>query len=598
MPSSPPEPQETAPLGLRSLPIVRACSIEIRVHQAILLFLLLPLLGLFFPAVFTALSLYIAVNAIASLPGLATSNENAALPYWLGLLLISGAGLVATAVFTARQALRQELATNLLPEDRKPPRGAEGQLLAERVASIWARLPARGRPVPSIVWYSNFNILAHAYDTLGAQTIEVSSGLWERVTKDDPVASGILAHETAHLVFRDPPMFRVLAVATATLRRLLWIVLGIAIAATAIVILSQTAKDIVSRNSVAAVLKHTLAIATVAVLVLVALPLGIIIVRRYSGFIVSVMEIRADVAAAIWTSGLTSFATALANDPTLRRSTLTDLCHSLVSLNFTHMPETERLDLLQSTDRLITPKTRYFALSLALPLLVPINAATYLIEGGAIDHALVAAVAVAFQFAAVAMVLTGSQAAALSWRRALYLGFALPLVQSLPLIDLGAVGYLFSNYAIAIAIPGGLGSDPMTISQILSDLWTTMADVGERISAAISGRWFIVSIIPVALSLKAMSKLSVATAGGWAPLAFLSATAASFVSLLSSFDTWRGDFFSVWPLSLSADWFVWTASVSWVRLCAPSATALFVVLIWASVPIAKAPVARWTARRL
>ena len=52
------------------------------------------------------------------------------------------------------------------------------------------------------------------------------------------MASGILARETAHLVFRDPPMFRVLAVATATLRRLLWIVLGIAIASTAIVILS------------------------------------------------------------------------------------------------------------------------------------------------------------------------------------------------------------------------------------------------------------------------------------------------------------------------------------------------------------------------
>jgi Zn-dependent protease with chaperone function len=419
VPSSPSEPQETAPPGLRSLPIARASSIEIRVHQAIILFLFLPLLGLYFPAVFTALSLYTAVNAVASLPGLATPNEDAASPYWLGLLFISGAGLVATAVFTARQALRQELATDFPPEGRKPPKGAKGQLLAERVASIWARLPARRRPVPSIVWSSNFNILAHAYDTLGAQTIEVSSGLWERVMKDDPVAAGILAHETAHLVFRDPPMFRVLAVATATLRRLLWIVLGIAIAATAIVILSQAAKDIVSRNSVAAILEHTLAIATVAVLVLVALPLAITIVRRYSGFIVSLMEVRADVAAAIWTSGLTSFATALANDPTLRRSTLADLRHSLVSLDLTHISETERLDLLRSTDRLITPKTRYFALSLALPLLVPINAATYLIEGGAIDHALVTAVAVAFQFTTVAMVLTGSQAAALSWRRAL-----------------------------------------------------------------------------------------------------------------------------------------------------------------------------------
>jgi hypothetical protein len=596
--SSPPEPREDAEPGLHSHPIARACSIEIRVHQAIFLLLFLPLLGLFFPAVFTALSLYVAAHAIASLPGISKPIEDVASAYWPTLVILCGAALVAATAFTARQALRREIEADRPPDGRKPPRGPKGELLAERLAWIWTRLPARGRPVPSVVWYSNFNVLAHAYDTAGAQTIEVSSGLWERVTRDDPVAAGILAHETAHLVFRDPPMFRALAVATATLRQLLRIVLGIGIAAAATVILSQVSTDVASRTSPATLLAHACAIAAVAALVLVALPLGVMIVLRYSGFIVSLMEVRADVSAALWTSGLTSFATALASDPTLRRSTLADLRHSMVSLDLTHISETERLDLLQSTDRLITPKTRYFALSLALPLLVPINAATYLIEGGAIDHALVTAVVVAFQFAATAMILTGSEAAVLSWRRALHLGFALCLVQALPLIDLAPVGYLFTNYAAAIAVPGGFGSDPMTGAQVLSDLQSTLADVGGKISAAIGGWWFIIATVSSALSLKAMSELSAASGGRGPAFWLLPATAASFVSMMSSFDTWRDSFFLMWPLSLSAGWFSWTAGAAWVRLCAPPAAALLIRLIALGVQIVMASVMRWRVEHL
>jgi Zn-dependent protease with chaperone function len=555
---------------LRAFPIARACSIEIRVHQAIFLLVFLPLLGLFFPAVFTALSLYAAANAIASLPGLGRSIEDAASAYWLALVILSGAGLVATAVFTARQALRREFEADRPPEGRKPPRGTKGEILTQRLASIWTRLPTRSRPPPSVVWYSNFNVLAHAYDAAGGQTIEVSSGLWERVTREDPVALGILAHETAHLVFRDPPMFRAIAVATAILRQLLRIVLGIAIAATAIVILSQMVADIASRAPAATLLDHACAIAAVAALVLIALPFSTMIVRRYSGFIVSLMEVRADVTAALWTSGLMSFATALANDPTLRRSTLTDLRHSLVSLDLTHISETERLNLLKSTDRLITPKARYFALSLALPLLVPINAATYLIEGGAFDHALVTAVVVAFQLAATSMVLIGSETATLSWRRALYLGLALCLVQSLPLIDLAPIGYLFTNYAIAIAMPGGLGSDPMTLPQILSDLGKTVMDVAGKIANAVGGACFPIAAIVAGLSLRATALLARRPFAGWlAP-----AVAATIVSLLSSFDTWRDPALTAWPVSVAEAWSYWTLDASWLWLCAPSVAAL------------------------
>ena len=575
MPSGPPELHDNRSLGSRALPIARACSIEIRVNLAIFLLLFLPLLGLYFPAVFTALSLYVAANAIASVPVLATPIEDFASRYWIALMFLSGAGLVTAAVVAARQAWLHELETDRLTQDRKPLKGPKGELLSQQLASIWSQLPTCNRRIPSVVWYSNFNVLAHAYDSGGTQTIEVSSGLWERVTKDDPVGFGILAHETAHLVYRDPPMFRVLAVATATVRRLLGIVLGIGIAASVIVILSQAINDILSRASAAELLKHACAIAAVTALVLVALPLSTIIMRRYSGFIISLMEVRADVSAALWTSGLTSFATALENDPTLRRSTLTDLGHSVVSLDLTHISETERLDLLQSTDRLITPQTRYFVLSLALPLLVPINAATYLVQGGAINHVLVTAVVLAFQFGATAMILNGSPAAALSWRRSMFLGFVLCMVQALPLINLAPVGYLFTTYAIAIAVPNGFGSDPMTLYQLLSDSWTTVMDVAGKITSAVGGAWFPVAAVVTGLSLRAMSLLAHPKLRGW----LVPVAAATIISFLSSFDTWRDAAMLAWPFSVAEKWFLSTNDDIWLRLCAPTVAALGSVLL-------------------
>jgi hypothetical protein len=154
------------------------------------------------------------------------------------------------------------------------------------------------------------------------------------------------------------------------------------------------------------------------------------------------------------------------------------------------------------------------------------------------------------------------------------LGFVLCLVQALPLIDLAAVGYLFTDYAIAIAVPGGFGSAPITPFEFFGGFWTTLVDVAGKIFGAIDGVWFPLAAVIAGVSLRAMSLLARRPITFWFP----PVVTATIVSLLSSFDMWRDTFFSVWPLSIAMVWFSWTGDVPWLRLCAPSVAALVVLL--------------------
>jgi hypothetical protein len=544
--------------------------------------LFLPVLGLFLPTVFCALAVYVSANAVAKLPAPVKVVGEAASAHWLVIVTTSGTALALGALLTLRASLAVARAKDRPPEQRtRSPKGPKGELLVQRVASIWSDLPTRGRPAPAVVWYSNFNVLAHAYDIAKDQIIEVSAGLWDRVAKGDAVANTILAHETAHLVYRDPPLLRFLEVATITILRLLRVVVTIGLGAAVIVIFSQLASDVAAGARAAEIGLHSAAIILVAALVLVALPLCAMMIRRYAGFIASLIEIRADVSAALWTAGLDQFVDAMASDPTLHRSDFGDLRHSLFSLDLTHISETERIDLLRSTDRLITPKTRYFALSVALSLLLPINAATYLIEGGAFNQALTAAVAVALHAAAIAMVVIGSRAAALSWPRAMVVGTVLCLVEAVPRIDLAPLGYLFTNYAMALVMPGGFGADEMSIPQAVDDLHTTLLDVAGKVISAIDGGYFVLAAASAAVALRVLSRLSFAAPRQTRSFrhAVLPVVAASLVAALSSYDPWRDPFFSFWPLSAAASWFSWTASVSWMRLCAPSLAGLAALFV-------------------
>src|SRR3954447_24098315 len=91
----------------------------------------------------------------------------------------------------------------------------------------------------------------------------------------------------------------------------------------------------------------------------------------------------------------------------MHKSTLTDRARSLFSLEVTHFSETERLEILGNPARILTPKVEYFAFSLVLVLLLPLNGLTPLFEGGIVDLAAVITVASALVMAVTAMLAGG-----------------------------------------------------------------------------------------------------------------------------------------------------------------------------------------------
>ena len=106
-------------------------------------------------------------------------------------------------------------------------------------------------------------------------------------------------------------------------------------------------------------------------------PLTNMMLQRYIGFITTLMELRADVVASSWAGGPEKVALTIAADRTIHRSGIVDLGRSLVSLSLSHFPESERAELLRNRQRLLTPKLRYFALSLILSIMQPLNGAVF-----------------------------------------------------------------------------------------------------------------------------------------------------------------------------------------------------------------------------
>ncbi len=108
----------------------------------------------------------------------------------------------------------------------------------------------------------------------------------------------------------------------------------------------------------------------------------LLLIRRYLGFLISLLELRADVVAAMWAGGLGRFAFTFAQDTSIHQSSVVELTRSLFSTTLTHLPESERLDLLRHPARLMTPKLRYFAMSLIYPAVLPLTGFIGYILGG------------------------------------------------------------------------------------------------------------------------------------------------------------------------------------------------------------------------
>lgn len=548
--------------------VAAACTIEIRSQVAVLGAVVFPIVALILPSAFCAFAVYVAFVRIAEqLPSAGVAEALA--PNWGALWAAATASLTAILGWAFVRNYKNAQAEN---GPTRLPVGAKGELLKDRVAALWAELET-SRAAPEVVWFANFGVLAHARSGRNGTAIEVSSGLWERVVAGDSLAEGILAHEMAHLVRGDPQVFAALGSAAGAARLSIRIATLTGLAAMFVLVGDEALSGLTAQTDLSATLLNITATVVLAGLVLLALPLGSTIVRRHCGLISALMEMRADVLAALWTSGLARFAKTFETYPARRQSTLADVGHSLFSPNLTHLSEAERINLLYSRDRLITPKIRYFAFSIALPFLLPTTAATYLIAGGAFDQALVTGVAVIFQLTTAAMLLNAGDAGCPSWRRVILLGVALCFAQALPRINLASIGYFLTNYAVAIAVPGGFGS-PTSWEGVFSDACLTGDDVFQEFLDATYLGWFFVAAAISAICLKALAMISVRVRqhdrSGY--LCLVALAAGGVVSVLSSYDSWRDEFFRHWPLSVATQWFALTEPLPWLRLCAPVLT--------------------------
>jgi hypothetical protein len=215
--------------------------------------------------------------------------------------------------------------------------------------------------------------------------------------------------------------------------------------------------------------------------------------------------------AGLWTSGLAGFARALSNDPQVKASSLADLRHSLLSPDVTHVSTAERIALLNDTVRLATPKLRYFALSLALAFILPLNPYTPLIEGGAFDHLFIAAAVVVMHVAAVSMVISSAFAlnGPFGWRPVALLAAFLCIATILPKVNLYEFGYLLTNSVVRMVLPGGFGGDAQTWESIASDIATTFRGLHDKFVSASGGViGTLIAIVCAAISLRVLSVLT------------------------------------------------------------------------------------------
>jgi hypothetical protein len=580
MTSPMPETLHCAQVDAESVALVEACSIEIAAQTVLLWVVILPTAIVIFPATLIALGLYMVAHLIGDLSAHLQWIGGFAEGQWWTLLLASG---IACFAIAGAQLIVGRSSGYFHPERRlRPLSGRAGEALSDIVAELWRVLPSGTRGPPHVTWFPNFNLLASADESGASQEIQVSSALWERAVRRDPVAIGILAHETAHLVFRDGRRLRPMeSIVTAARRVLSAATVGVlATAAVAGIVFAAGA----NYTSLIDLAWREAAVAVFAALVLLIPFLANLAVRREAALITALIEIRADACAGLWTNGLASFARSLSQDPGLKATSLADVRHSVLSPDLTHVSNSERIALLGNTVRLATPKVRYFALSLALPFLLPLNPFTPLLAAGALDHMLVAAVVVVAHVTTVAMIVSAALAlpALLSWRTAAGLAAFLCVATMLPRINLYEIGYLFTHLAAGLASPGGFGREPLTWASIAKDIATTFNGLWEKLAKASAGSLFLLAIICSAASLRALSLLArePCSRGSRQRLWAAPAAAAGMAAIIVTHDEWRS--FEFPPFNLIENWAALAESIPWLRLCAPELTGLLVFALQAA----------------
>lgn len=564
--------------------LLLSVSAEIWVHIGVFVVVVIPIVAIALPVVLVSFAFYESFQSIGALWNGAKEPDVRVAYDWLTLFV----AILLLARFLAgyRGALRAstradaELAARL-----RQPKGSAGQMLRGAISRIWLATPCADRLAPDVVWYSSFQVAAHARSTAGGDCIFISSALWDRIAKRDLTADLILAHEMGHVLYRDWRTFRRLSVVLSGIQSLLGFSKVVAIAAATTILVLLSLSGVIHHEPPCELFRLGLATVALSALCYLLLSLSGLFVRRYASFIVALMEVRADTCAALWTVGLDRFAQQLESDDSLHRSTAVDLARSIFSADMTHISESERLALIRMPERLFTPKLRYFAWSVVLALLLPLNPITPLLFNGAVDHAILVSTVSALYASAMTMLVLAGFSTHVSWKRAAVLATVVCCALGSTSINLYEIGYLLTHYGVALANGTGFGRDPVTLTEIGNDVRMVVRGLETKTVEGMSGRWIFLS---VALTLIAMKLIRPAvssqpTQRSALPLALVAAASTFCVALSAGRDPWRSGFYDylVAPLPMNLQ-DIWVFAEP-VRLALPALAGLLSVFAVAAV---------------
>lgn len=546
-----------------------ACGIEIKFHVFVFTFVVFPLTALFFPCI-TIYWIVYAILGISANAGLINKKfPDFILANWSPFVLVSITLLLI--YYCVRLSFELYYNNSAITNDRKAleiPANEKGLFLKNKLDQLWSDHGDTKSKPPNITWFVNFNVLARAIHRKGIQEIQISSGLWERIIKNDSLSNLILLHETAHLVHHDIPLFTFLNSVASLARHVIRVIFLISAIVSGISIIYELVSDINQSSNITTMLRHLFGVPFVAILVIVPMLMGNLILRRYGGFITSMLELRADVSASEWIVDFQNFYSALKNDLSIHQSSFSDLGHSLISLNLTHISEAERINILGSPFRLATPKLRYFALSIILVLLVPINSFTPMLWGGALDHFLMTVIITVLYLITSMMLFWSPLNNGLSFKRSFVLAFVLFFVIGLATVNTYSEGYFLTVLSASFFPPNGFADEPISWLEFKKDLSITLTDRLQQLLSSY-GHWdVLLSLFIATLLIYFTSKLFVSsTPNKWLAIANISIV--TYLVVVCCYDPFRSAWYDNWLLSFGAVIFDFTKKFPGLKYLIP-----------------------------
>ena len=432
---------------------ISACSIEIVSHVAILLGVVLPVFAIASPLALIQMTLWTGNSSVvriaaamvgAHLPSSAQLLFENKIP--LATYVLGGFVMVVSYMAYRREVNKRTAAATSLARNvsngrryREIPAASRKQV-QEGIDLLWRRLET-GSPPPPLYCFASTKVLACTLNNGGLPAIALSTALIERIIElpqeSDPLVRIVLLHEMAHLLRGDqirlPQAESVVAVCRKIVVTLL-VAGGVA----------MTTFTILEKLNVGGIEKSDSSLAAYAMEILGAIGfayLALIVIKRYASLLMMLVELRADVTAASIGGSVATFVSAVEQDGSVRHESIRERLRTLFGMAVSHLTSGERVRILRSQDRLLTPKLRYFGYSLLLPLVLLVNGFVAFTPYQWIIRAGILGVVVALNVACILMVANAGSIGpkALSLGRLIALSSVLVLANLLFFLDLYAV---------------------------------------------------------------------------------------------------------------------------------------------------------------